>query len=297
MKLIIHLFVFLLLIIGCRSQDVKSIIIEKEHYHILQPDGKSNAVLILFGGFPENAPLIREEFDIVDLAVKNKVTVVYMNYNQKLWLEEEDKFQLQHRLNTIFEEHNLPIENIHIGGFSSGGNVSFHLGNHLSKNPLGLKPKGVFLIDSPIDLVALWKASEKNIKRNFSDVSVNESEYILNTLNTRLGNPNYSLSNYEELAVFTSVSNYIQNVRYLKDTKIRMYSEPDFDWWKDNRKADADQLNAVYIEKLAASMKSSGFSNVTYIATKNKGYRANGNRHPHSWSIVDQEDFMKWLIE
>lgn len=33
---------------------------------------------------------------------------------------------------------------------------------------------------------------------------------------------------------------------------------------------------------MSESLKFKGFKNVEYIATTNKGYRANGERHPHS---------------
>ena len=53
---------------------------------------------------------------------------------------------------------------------------------------------------------------------------------------------------------------------------------------------------AYYIQKLSESLKKRDFTNVTYIPTENKGYRANGNRHPHSWSIVDKENLMNWIL-
>ena len=61
--------------------------------------------------------------------------------------------------------------------------------------------------------------------------------------------------------------------------------------------ADYDQMNAYYIKRLSESLKKSGFSRVEYIPTENKGYRANGERHPHSWSIVDKKELIKWIME
>ena len=56
-------------------------------------------------------------------------------------------------------------------------------------------------------------------------------------------------------------------------------------------------MNAYYIRKLSQSLKESGFSQVDYIPTKNRGYRDNGDRHPHSWSIIDKDDLIKWIME
>ena len=87
---------------------------------------------------------------------------------------------------------------------------------------------------------------------------------------------------------------YLKN---LENTRIRFYTEPDIQWWKENRKADYDQMNANFIEKLSQNLKDAGFDQVEYIPTENKGYRANGDRHPHSWSIVDKEDLLQWMLE
>jgi hypothetical protein len=74
-------------------------------------------------------------------------------------------------------------------------------------------------------------------------------------------------------------------------------SEPDTIWWKHNRMADFDQMNAYYLEQLSELLKKTGFNQVEYIATENKGFRANGERHPHSWSIVDKKELIYWITE
>ena len=84
----------------------------------------------------------------------------------------------------------------------------------------------------------------------------------------------------------------------MKNLKIRFYTEPDLKWWKENRKNDFEDLNAFYIEKLADKLKSEfGNTNVELIKTENRGYRANGERHPHSWSIVNEKDLINWMTE
>ena len=56
-------------------------------------------------------------------------------------------------------------------------------------------------------------------------------------------------------------------------------------------------MNAYYIKKLSEDLKNSGFSKVEYIPTENKGYRHNGDRPPHSWSIIDKNGLMEWITE
>lgn len=269
----------------------------KEDYELYKPTKEIKAVLILFGGYPEIAKDIKREFKILDIARKNNIAVILSNLNQKLWLEENEQQQLAKSLQTIITENQLPTNNIFIGGFSSGGVVSLLISNYIvGKKQFYIDPKGVFIVDSPIDLVALYKSSEKNIERNFSESAILESTWLLEILGNNFGNPKDSIKKYEEKAVFTSSTDNISNIKKLKNTKIRLYTEPDTLWWRKNRMADYDQMNAFYIKKLYESLKIKGYDNVEYIPTTNKGYRANGERHPHSWSIVDKKDLINWIL-
>lgn len=272
--------------------------ITNDNYELSKPTENPKKVLILFGGFPEKPENIKREFKIMEIAKDNNIAVIYMNYNQKLWLEENEKQELAELLREIFRENKLPTNDTYIGGFSSGGNVALLIGSFITENKgYKLAPKGVFIVDSPIDLVALYKSSEKNIAQNFSETSVKESTWIIETLGKQFGNPNDDISKFQKYSVYTSTTASIDNIKGLKNTKIRLYTEPDTLWWKENRKADYDQMNACYIKSLSESLKDSGFSRVEYMPTENKGYRANGDRHPHSWSIVDKKELIKWMTE
>lgn len=295
---------FLSILISCKSEkktidkkEIKTKVFATEKYELIKSTKDSKAVLILFGGFGEKPADIKREFKIEEIAKKNNISLLLMNYSNKLWLEESEKSDLAALLQTTLEKHNLHKKDIFIGGFSSGGVVSLHISNYI----IGLKefyidPKGVFIADSPIDLLALYKSSEKNIEKKFSEVAVQESNWIINHLEEQLGNPKKDISKYEKYAVYILASDYTKNLEHLKNTKLRFYTEPDKKWWKAKRMADYEQMNAYYIKNLSESLKKQGFKNVEYIATKNKGYRANGDRHPHSWSIVDKENLVDWIV-
>lgn len=271
--------------------------IVSDHYELHQFSKQAEAVLVLFGGAPEKPKDVQREFKILELIKKHKLAVVYINFNMRLWLEDYEILYLDSLIENIFNQHRLPKNNIYLGGYSSGGNVSLLLSNHFIKHQSALAPKGVFIIDSPIDLVALYNSAEKNISRQFSDVSVQESQWIIQTLGQRFGHPDEQLENYEQYAVYTSKTNNITQVEAIKEMKIRLYTEPDSLWWNTNRMADVDQMNAYYLEKLYKALINNGFEQIELIKTENKGYRANGNRHPHSWSIVDKTDLIEWMLE
>jgi len=266
-------------------------------YELEKPNTTPQAVLVLFGGYPEVAADIKREFKILEEAKAKEVAVVFSNYNRKLWFEEGELEALSEQVQKMFEEHHLPTEQVYFGGFSSGGNVALLLGNYLVGNETSkVKPKGIFIVDSPIDLSALYFSSEKNIKRNISETSVQESNWLIATLGKRFGHPNEQLAQYEKHAVFTFKTGKIDHLQNLKETKIRLYTEPDTLWWKENRMADYDQMNAYYIKALSEKLNTSGFTDVAYMPTENRGYRANGTRHPHSWSIVKVDELLNWIL-
>lgn len=304
-KKILALLIIASISISCKNteQEKKEPVTEitfediiNEDYELHKSSKNANGVLVLFGGFPESAKDIKREFKILENAEDHNISVLYMNYSRKIWLEQDELSQLSEQLQDIFKVNTLPTDNVYIGGFSSGGNMALLISDFMTNQHSNIIPKGVFIVDSPIDLVALYNTAQKNIERNFSNSAVQESTWLLETLGAKFGNPKDSISSYEEYAVFTSKTNNINTIKNLKNTKIRLYTEPDTLWWKENTMAKYEDLNAYYIKKLSESLQTSQFKDVTYIPTKDKGYRSNGDRHPHSWAIIDTKNLIDWML-
>lgn len=271
--------------------------IKTSDYELLKSENQTG-LLILFPCFPCDAENTLKEFKIAEISLKNGFSVLAMNTNQRLYLNQTEKQDLSTQLVKIVEEQNLPSTNIFIGGFSSGGNVSLLIGDYLIEHNSNIKPKGIFVVDSPVDLLGLYKTAEKNLNLNFSEPSVAESKWIKEMLNNELGIPENGIANYELNSPYTLETQNIDNLKNLKELKIRFYTEPDLSWWSKHAKNDYKDLNAYYIQNLAERLKDEfGHKNIELITTKNQGYRANGERHPHSWSIVNEEDLIDWIKE
>ncbi len=272
-------------------------VIERDEYQLFVPQSESRAVLVLFGGYTETAEDIQQEFEILKAAKKRGIAVLFSNFNQKLWLEEREFESLAKQLHDAFADHELPRDKLYIGGFSSGGNIALLISDYLVKNDsLKLNPEGVFSVDAPVDLSQLYFTSEANIEQDFNEVSVKESKWLIETLEARFGHPSDQSSGYEKHSVFDAKTKNTENLKHLRNTKIRLYSEPDSLWWKMHRKNDYQQMNAYALEQLHEQLTQQGFKNVEYITSNDLGYRANGERHPHSWSIVDTDDLIKWML-
>jgi len=258
---------------------------------------KENGLLILFPCYPCDAINTKTEFSIVNEAIDNGVSVLLMNFNQHLYLLDQEKKTLATIVSNAIAINKLRTDNIFFGGFSSGGNVSLLLSDYLVKTKNKLQPKGVFIVDSPIDLLSLYQVAKKNLQQNSSEATKQESSLIIESLETAFGDPEVDLAKYLQFSPYIAKTNSIGNISGLKDLKLCFYTEPDLKWWKDYANNDWEDLNAYSIKKLAKQLKVDGAKQIEYIATENSGIRANGKRHPHSWSIVDEKELIKWVLK
>ena len=217
-----------------------------------------------------------------------------MNFNRHLWIDENTNKQLTKQLDTIFKESDLKTENVYIGGMSIGGNVALSLSNHLHKNSTNIVPTGTFIVDSPIDLYALYESSIKDISNpNFDDERLAEPKWIINYFEEEFTKDSL-LENIQKVSPFTLVNKF-SSVTNLKTSKLGFYTEPDSLWWKENRQTDFESTNAYVIRQIAKDLKEKNWNQFELIETNEKGYRANGERHPHSWSIVDTKNLIEWI--
>lgn len=265
--------------------------------YILNVAETQKAVLILFPCFPCNKENTESEANFLKEINKNGITTILLDYNQKLFLSENEKLELSKSLNQIFDENKIEKKNIFIGGFSSGGNIAALITNYLLETKNEIEPKGIFIVDAPFDLEELYNGAKKDLARNANSDAVEEAEFLIEFLENRLGNPAENIENYVNHSPYLISQNSIQNISQLTKIKTRFYCEPALDWQAENRNRTYEDLNAFKLEKAYKSLIQTGNQNIEFINTENRGIRANGQRHPHSWNIVGRESLVKWILE
>ena len=62
-----------------------------QDYELLLPNAQQKGVLILFPGFPETPAVVKQEFDIEEPAKGAGIAVALMQFNRRMWLEDEEK--------------------------------------------------------------------------------------------------------------------------------------------------------------------------------------------------------------
>ena len=298
------LFLALILLIGCKDETNNKNIEKNKITTIVKKDFElvkssySKALLIIFPGGGSTSKETKEEFKIIEKATDKGISVLLMNFNRHLWIENKDSQQLTKLLTKVVEEHKLSANKVFIGGMSIGGTVALTLSNYLLETNSTLKPKGVFVVDSPIDLFALYESSQKDIARkDFTEERLAEPKWIVNYFEEQFGGKDSLLTNVQKVSPITLATKNIENVKNLKNEKLRFYTEPDTLWLKENRQTDFESSNAYTLQKTKELLSNNGWENVELIQTKNKGFRINGERNPHSWSIIDINDLINWISE
>ena len=94
-----------------------------------------------------------------------------------------------------------------------------------------------------------------NIEKQFFEIDIQESNWINGLCQKKLGSSKESVLNFEKYEVYTKESHNTKNLHHFKNTKIRVCTEPDIKWWKENIKVDYEQINTYDIKTLSNSLK------------------------------------------
>ncbi|WP_157676797.1 hypothetical protein [Chryseobacterium sp. T16E-39] len=277
-----------------KSQEIKTI--KGDHFE-LKVASPQKAILILFPCYPCNIEHTQTEAKFLKDIEKQGISTLLLDYNQKLYLTEAEKKKYTETLNTIFNENNIKKENIFIGGFSSGGNVALLVSSYLIKTGNPIQPKGLIVVDSPIDLEELYKGAKNDVRKNKDAEAAAEGKFLVDLLEKEIGTPQNDIEKYKNYSPYLVSSNSTNHIKYLKNIKVRLYCEPDLDWQLKNKNRKYEDLNAYKLESAYHSLLNIGSHQVEFIKTENRGIRANGQKHPHSWNIVEPESLIHWMLQ
>ena len=189
----------------------------------------------------------------------------------------------------------LPIA---IGGFSAGGTDAVLFAERCAEGRCTMPHavRAVFAVDAPLDWYRLWENATMVLEQRPPGANVEEAQRIRTALTPRLGKtPTPSSQRYLRASPLAAKAREGGNARKLAGLAVRAYTEPDVQWWMENRGLDYYGMNAVDAASLIRHLKLLGNAPAELIVTTGRGYRADGTRHPHSWSIVDQGELAQWV--
>ena len=217
----------------------------------------------------------------------------------EFFFENERMQEIEEYIHHVIENHNISKDNLMYCGMSLAGTRALKLAKfgQQSTSKFKIRPRAIAICDAPLDMVRFYKESVKANNLKFHYAAANEGKWVSAYLSKNLGgSPEESLEAYINYSPYSYIADDGGNAKYYSNIAIRTYTEPDVNWWITNRGKDYYGMNSVDKAGLINQLRILGNDNAELIITDDKGYRPDGSRHPHSWSIVDEKELVDWFL-
>lgn len=270
---------------------------EDAGYTVVLPDDKTAKGLIVF--FNSDRDTINKIFHH---ALPHGIAVAYVTTGNRFefFFEEERMQQIEDYIQQIISQYNIPKQNLLFCGMSLAGTRALKqaIFAKQDKSRYQLAPRAIAACDSPIDFIRFWQALERAKQLNHSPIAVNEATWVTAYMEKNLGGtPKDQTAAYLAFSPFSFSNLQTGNEERLKNIAVRAYTEPDVQWWMKNRGKSYYGMNAIDAAALINALQLLGNKEAELVLTDDKGYRPDGTRHPHSWSIVDEKELVEWFVQ
>lgn len=268
-------------------------------YYKMSPKEDPLGVLIVIPSAGETAENLIKQIKLHREAVKRGLLVIIPSINWGTNDRLAETSFLDEIFKEVVKEHNAPVDKFILCGLSNGGMISFEYAiNSVRDKNTFIVPKGIIGLDPPLDYAHCYKYCEREIERNYNQTGVAEAKWMLGNYNTHYGgSPEQFPEKYVNASIFSYGTEDGGNAKYLTDIAIRMHSDLNLDFLINKRKRDLYDWNGTDIVAFVNQLKLNGNKNAEVIITHNKGVRYDGTKHPHSWSIMDTNDTIQWILK
>ena len=302
------LLTFSIFTISCNAQTITNPKIEKVFlektdttkscYTIIYPPKIPwKGYLFLVPGFGETAENVLQQTDLPKkLAQKGILTIIptFQDGVLSFGVDSLSQQTFDRILKDVTSKHKLIDQKFYVGGFSIGGSCALKY----AENAM-IKPTAIFAIDPPLDFERFYNSAKRDIRLSKDNEANQENIYMIERLEKETGgSPKTNLNQYYNLSPYSFSDTNQTAIKKLTNMPLRIYTEPDVDWWLKERNADLTNMNATECSAMINELNRLGNQNAELITTQKKGYRKpDHKRHPHSWSIVDNEELITWLLK
>lgn len=270
----------------------------KGYYLAVVPKGKIEGTLVLLGGYGEAPENVLRETKVPTVASDNNILTIVMSVGPRMYADAATVAAINNYLADTIRRFNVNKESFVFGGMSAGGTIALRYVERCHERPASFPvvPKAVFAIDSPVDLTDLWAYFDRELGRNFSDAGMNEARNIQQQLKDEFGGtPANVPATFIAHSPFDVNSKQPGNERFLKNIPVRSYHDTDLVWYLNNRRRGVRDTNVYASSELIARLMLMGNEKAELMISNGTGYRANGTRHPHSWSIAEPVELVNWI--
>jgi pimeloyl-ACP methyl ester carboxylesterase len=272
----------------------------KNYYVTIFPEGKIKGTLILIPGFGELPTSTLIETDIYKYASKSGyITFIpALGDWSFLYIDDASHQKLNEFIDNVFSKYSLQTNHFIIGGHSFGGVAAFQYTERAYQpNSKLRRPSCVFGIDPPLDIERMYISMTTTDRPPKHPISQSEDAFIADLLQkTFKTNPKENPKYFWQVSPFSRSDTSHVAIKSIKNVPLRIYNDPDINWYIDNRHVDYTDMNVFDAASMINWLKSMGNDKAELINCLGKGFRKEKNyRHPHSWSIVDGKELIDWM--
>lgn len=289
------------------SQKVETVYLDKKdstanmYIAVVPQDGQINSFMFLLDGFGGGDPKdILIQTDIPKYAAtKGILTIIPVLKTGRLYFGSDTASQqsLKEIIDIVVNKYQLKDKNFYIGGFSIGGTCVVKYAELAVQRNYPVKPKAVFAVDPPLDWQRFYNAAKRVVRLSNPSQVNEEVTYMIDRIPKEIGGtPETALENFYNNSPYSFSDTTQRAIKHLIKTPIMIISEPDIQWWLSQRGYDYSYINITDQAAMINELQRLGNRKAILITTHGKGFREPGHiRHPHSWSIADPEQTIKWL--
>lgn len=270
--------------------------IETLYYYAIRPKKNPMGALVLLPSLYEQPEqVLSSNSALIKLAHERDFLVIIPSINANFSLEKAPLDFLNNVFSDATAKYHCPETNFIVGGFSLGGMNSLRYTELAfeNKSVTVIKPLAVFAVDPPVDFVNLYN---RELVQLAKDSTYSEAKLVLDGFHKAIGTPTANYDQFVRHSVYSRAEDDGGNIKYLRDVPVRTYCDPDINWWLENRNFSYYDINAPDLSAMILQLKELGNTNAEFINALGKGYRLDGRRHPHSWSLIDPDECMSWIL-
>ncbi len=267
-------------------------------YLALSPKSSIKGLLVILPGFGGGPSNVLQETDLPAKArMKGYLVVIPYLTVLTTYSDSISQNRLATLIPEVIKKYKVPNNDFIIGGHSIGGNGALLYAETAFRenDEKIIKPNLVFGVDPPLDMKRLWESLRFSKEINFSKTAVDEADYFIKRFETELrGTPFQQPEAYERISSYYRDAQDGGNAKFLTSIPVRLYCDPDINWYIDNRRTPIEHTNLADLTACIVQLKLLGNDDAELITNIGKGYFPDGRRHPHAFSQLDSDEFLKW---
>lgn len=273
----------------------------KEGYTLHLPNSAPVATIIMLSGSALDTTRNVDEFSVIEPALEKNIAVLFVSTGRviEFLFTDEDIHIVDKLVGSALEKFELSDKPRFLIGISLGGTMALRYSEYclLNKSEFAFQANAIVLCDAPLDMVRVWHEQEQAVKNNYHQTAVGEARWVLHYLKTHLGGtPEESMENYINYSPFVYTDAARTKIELFKSVPIRMYHEPDIKWWVENRGKDYNTINSIDLAGFYNYLRQAGNIQVELVTSYNKRQGYTEGSSPHTWTIVDNEELIDWLL-